>query len=549
MERYREVERKFDVPEGFRLARVPTPAGLVPSPPTVLTLSSTYYDTPALALTRAGVTLRRRTGGTDDGWHLKVPAPDGARVELREPPEGEAPPDSLVGRVRVHVRGAELVPIVRLDTRRTSRLLHAAGLGSTPGADREALAEIDDDAVVAEILTDGTTVSWHEVEIELRTGGRDVLKALTAVMYDAGATTSAAPSKLVRALGDRLPAAPPERPTGRRASAGDVVLAHVREQVVALTLNDAGVRVNRPDTVHQMRVASRRLRSALRTFRHLFDRAQTDPLRDELRWLGAVLGDARDAEVMHARLRELLAPDVDQAPTARDIDDDQEATAEGIDPGRAPAVERIDPGLALTAEPTDHGLAAMAERIDRELTARYAQAHDAALRALDGDRYFRLLDALDALVTTPPLTPVADRPARDVLPGLVAKAYTALRDRHRAAAAAEGEEKELALHAVRKGAKRARYAGEALAPTFGRDAKRFAAAMESIQDVLGEHQDSAVTRTLLTDMAARAHAAGEDTFHYGRLVGLDSARAEAAQGAYEDAWQSASRRSLRDWTR
>lgn len=507
MDRYREVERKFDVPEGFRLARVPTPSGLVPSPPTVVTLSSVYYDTPTLALTRAGVILRRRTGGTDAGWHLKLPENDGARTELREQRAGDSPPETLVGRVRVHVRDAGLIPIVRLDTRRTSRLLHATPeLGSTAGDGRAALAEIDDDVVTATILADGTTTSWHEVEVELRTGGRGVLKALTTAMHDAGATTSAVPSKLVRALGDRLPAAPTDRRTGRKAPAGDVVLVYVQEQVDALKAHDTGVRADRPDAVHQMRVASRRLRSALRTFRHLFDHTRTDPLRAELRWLGAVLGDVRDTEVLHARLREQLA-------------------ARG-DPARP-----------------------VAERVDRELGARYAQAHRSALRALDGERYFRLLDALDALVTSPPLTDAARRPARDVLPGLAGKGYTSLRDRRRAASALDGEEKELALHAVRKGAKRARYAGEALAPTFGTDAARFAAAMERLQDVLGEHRDAALTRELLTDMAARAHAAGEDPFPYGRLVGLDAARAEAAGAEYDDAWRAASRRSLRAWTR
>ena len=87
-----------------------------------------------------------------------------------------------------------------------------------------------------------------------------------------------------------------------KGSAGSAVQAHLAEQVAELVARDPQTRRDRRTRLHRMRVATRRLRSALATFRPLLDRTRTDPLREELRWLAGVLGAARDAEVMHARL-------------------------------------------------------------------------------------------------------------------------------------------------------------------------------------------------------------------------------------------------------
>jgi CHAD domain-containing protein len=497
-----EVERKFAVPEDFKLSDVSLPRTVKARKK--LNLDSTYVDTADLRLAARGITLRRRTGGTDDGWHLKLPqGPDG-RLEVHEPPgpDGVEPPESLRRLVAVHVRDEPLVPVARL---RTTRAVHRVRDAGGP-----VLAEVVEDDVTAEALGAEITVStWHEVEVELVDGGRDVLDEVAAALVAAGATDPPAPSKLARALGDRLPH-PAARPgkVRRGDPAGDVVMAYLAEQVEALQAADPGVRRDADDAVHQMRVASRRLRSALKTFRPVLDRAHTNVVRGELRWLAHALGDARDTEVLHARLREALAH-------------------EGKDPARDAA----------------------AARIDTELGARYERAHREVLSDLDSPRYFRLLDELDALVADPPLTDAAGLRADDVLPRQARKAYREVRSLHDQAQAADStEERETLLHEVRKAAKRARYAGEALRPAFGKDAKRFAAALEEVQEVLGEHRDSVIAGETLTGLAAQAHDAGEETFELGRLAGLEQARAAAAEAAYDEAWRAASAKKLRRWT-
>ncbi|PFG38635.1 CHAD domain-containing protein [Georgenia soli] len=499
-----EVERKFTVDDGFRPDRVPLADGLVLAAADELDLRSTYVDTPDLRLAARGVTLRRRTGGVDDGWHLKLPAGPDGRTEVHEPPgpEGTTPPERLRHLVAVHVRDGRLLPVARL---RTRRAVYRITDGSP---DAPVLAELVDDRVTAESLGEEMTVTtWRELEVELADGGADLLDRVEQSLRAAGAEPAPGPSKLLRALGDRVPhpAAVPE--IGRRSTAADVVLAYVTAQVRALTDADPGVRLNTPDAVHQMRVASRRLRSALKTFRDVLDRGRTDPLRAELRWLAHVLGGARDTEVMHARVRTLLL-----------------------------------------AGPDDEARVVTVRRVDHELGERHGRALGAARTELDGARYFRVLDDLDALLADPHLTSRAGRPARKELPRRVRSAYRDVRRCHDLAeAASPGRERELALHEVRKAAKRARYAAEAVAPVAGKRARRFAGAMEEIQDVLGEHRDSIVTQEILAGTVARAREAGEDTFALGRVVGLEEAGATAAAAGYAEAWRAGSRKKLRAW--
>jgi CHAD domain-containing protein len=129
----------------------------------------------------------------------------------------------------------------------------------------------------------------------------------------------------------------------------------------------------------------------------------------------------------------------------------------------------------------------------------------------------------------------AERPAADVLPRLVARARRRVLRLAEAADHTAGSDDDLALHEVRKAAKRARYAGEAVAHVFGEKATRFAASMEHLQEVLGEHQDSLVTQQVLRQLGVQAHLAGENGFTFGRLHGLEAGRAEHAEGAYAEA--------------
>ncbi len=260
----------------------------------------------------------------------------------------------------------------------------------------------------------------------------------------------------------------------RHSSAAEVVLTYLRDQVAAIARYDPLVRREEPDAVHQMRVATRRARSALQAFGSVVDRETTRPLCEELKWLAATLGQARDAEVMLDLLRISLAA--------------------------------IPP--SLVAGPVD-------ARITAHFAAELAQAGKTVVAVLDGRRYRRLLDDLDGLLVQPPLTPLAGRRANKVLPKPVRRAGRRLL--RALAAVPEAQERDAALHEARKAAKRARYAAEAAVPALGGAARRQAAGAKELQRVLGDHHDSVVARSVLLDLAGKAREAGEDTFTYGLL--------------------------------
>ena len=305
----RETERKYDPAAGgtAALEAVKTMAGTagvaaVPEQPEQL-LDAIYYDNADLRLIGAGITLRRRTGGEDAGWHLKLPAGADTRDEIRLPltSADSAVPADLAALVRAYTRGAALAPVVRIQTRRrVLRLLDGAG---------QALAEIAADHVSAEPADGSAATVWDEIEAELVTGDPALLTAIDEQLRLAGARPAATKTKLQRVLAGRLPAArpTPEPQLTRHSPAGQVVLAYLRDQVAAILHYDPLVRRDEPDAVHQMRVATRRARSALQAFGTIIDRETTRPLCAELKWLAAALGRARDTEVLQARLTADLA--------------------------------------------------------------------------------------------------------------------------------------------------------------------------------------------------------------------------------------------------
>ena len=502
-----EIERKYDV--GPDLG-VPDLSGL----PGVLRVSeaqedlleATYLDTQDLRLRAAGMTLRSRTGGSDAGWHLKLPA--GAdREEVHAEPSDldDGVPAALHALVRARTRERDLVPVARLSTRRTVRRLLGEG--------DQVLLEVADDVVRGEPVGGGAELAWREWEAELVEGERSLLDAVGERLLAAGAEPSGSGSKVGRVLGRRpaqegAPGWWAARPvTSRKVSAGGVLQAHLQDQVDELVRRDPHTRRDVPDALHKMRVATRRLRSALSTFRVLLDRERTDPLREELRWLAGVLGGARDAEVMHERLRRLVAQE--------------------------------EPDLVLGP---------VAERVDAALSERHGDAHRVVREELDAERYLRLLDALDALVAEPPLLPLARERATEVLPRIVQRSWKRLDRTMRTAERAEpGAEQDELLHEARKDAKRARYVAEAVVPVFGEPARTYAKAVATLQEVLGEHQDGVVTRDALLEIAQQAQEAGEPSFTYGRLHGTEQARAEAAAARWPEVRAEVSVRRLRRW--
>ncbi|MFJ1611991.1 CHAD domain-containing protein [Streptomyces sp. NPDC088249] len=495
----REIERKYEATAETRLPDLSRVAGVSAVVHRgVGDLDAVYYDTEDLRLAGGSVTLRRRTGGSDAGWHLKFPVSSGIRDELREP-LSDTLPRSLAALLRSRVRESGLVPVVRL---RTARDVH-----HLVGAEDALLAEVAVDTVRADRLTGGSgTAAWTEIEVELADDGDPAfLDLVERRLRKAGIRPSAAPSKLARALAETAPERSGSARRTGRPTAGDHVLAYVQEQTEAIVALDPAVRRGLPDSVHQMRVATRRLRSALRTYRKILDRDATDPVGGELKWLAAELGIDRDQEVLDARLRARL-------------DDLPRTLVLGPVRGR----------LRIWS------------------AARRGGSRRRTVGVLDGKRYLALLESLDALLAAPPLLPAASRAPDRALPRAVLKEYERLAARAgHALELPPGHDRDLALHDARKAAKRARYAAEAARPALGRPAERFAERMKALQTLLGDHQDSVVARDALRTLAVQAHVAGEPAFTWGLLYGREEAAAAASERELPEVWRRASRPRLR----
>jgi CHAD domain-containing protein len=306
----------------------------------------------------------------------------------------------------------------------------------------------------------------------------------------------------------------PERPAmpagtrpPRASSAGDVVLAYLRIQAHTLRTLEPAVRTDEYDAVHQMRVATRRLRAALRTFGQVIPRTDSEHLAAELQWLGRQLGTARDDEVLSAHLADSLRP--------------------------TPPELLIGPVQA---------------RIQGHYAPRRAAAHTALLEALDSSRYHRLRAELDRVAAGPPRGPLAGAPAREVLPAAVRHAFRqAKRRMRRARHTPAGQARDVALHRARKSARRARYAAEAATPAIGTRARKFARQMKRVQSVLGEHQDAVLARQAARDLGIGAHLAGENAFTYGLLYERELHHAEHRQAKAAQVWRHAARRKHRRW--
>jgi CHAD domain-containing protein len=518
-----EVERKYEVPVDFALPDLTgLPGVAVVDEPTEHRLDATYYDTPGLRLAAHQVTLRQRSGGEDAGWHLKRPAGDGDRSETHVPLNGhggEIPP-AVVDEIRALSRGEPLIPVARVRTRRLERPLRAA--------DGTVLALIADDAVTSEAIGDSAVVQqWRELEVELVDGPRELLDAVDEVLRAAGARPSRVPSKLARALADRYPSGEPSRDFDAE---GQVLNGYLRKQRDAIINSDLGARRSDPDAVHAMRVATRRLRSTLRTFRALLDSDRSEPLRDELRWLGRALGEVRDGHVMSTRLAH-----------------------------------------AVAVEPAELVVGPVAARIHGRLAARAEQARIQLTEALDSPRYAGLLNALDAIVDTEPSGRVTGKRLRRLTRKALRRADRRLDTAERTAAKAERatamsgagtakaggggkagranagrdatveRDRDAQLHDARKAYKRARYAAEAVTPLAGKPARRLSNQLKDLQDLLGAHQDTITTGELLREYGMRAYLDGENTFTYGllharqhddglrRLEGLGDARRRAGR--------------------
>jgi CHAD domain-containing protein len=493
-----EREVKLAAPDGFRFPRLDTSVnGYTISPLPRRSLTATYYDTPDLRLARWGLTVRYRTGD-NTGWTVKLPEGDGGPALVRRELTFEGGPaqvpDELIELLRAYLRRDPLSEVARLRTTRTGVQLQ--------GAEGEAEVEVVDDRVV---VYDGRTISGRFRQLEVEAAderGTDLMSAVTDRLLAAGAERDDVGPKLVHALGPRA-AGSPEVPPVRLhpgSQAGDAVRAALGAGVTRLLRHDPGVRVaDDPEDVHQARVATRRLRSDLRTFRSLLDQERATPLRDELKWAADLLGAARDADVLLERLRR----DADRLPQ-RD--------------------------------------AAAVAGLLRRLAAQRDRARVQVREGFKTDRYVNLIESLVAFAQVPPLVGDWAQPATDVLPGLVAPTWKHLR---REVEQLSDPPRPEELHQVRIRAKRCRYASEAVAPAIGKEASRLASAVADLQGVLGDHHDAYVADQWLRDASAELDA--PQVLAAGELISLQMLEAAHLEQEWDKAWKTASKKSLRRW--
>jgi CHAD domain-containing protein len=283
-----ERELKLEAPPTFSLARLQAQLdGYMTSPLSWRRLHTIYFDTDDLRLTRWGLSLRFRL---HEGWTLKIPVPHESHALYREEHVFEGTPDQVpagaLDLAAAYLRGVIPRPVAELRTLRIKRHVLSDG-----GDD---LAEVAEDDVR---VVDGSRVvmRFREIEIELtEKAADDTLGTLEHLLRSEGAGPPDPTPKNVRALGPR--AGEPEIPVpeiGPRSTIGEVLRAALAGSAERFVRYDAALRLRADEeAVHQARVAIRRMRSDLRTFAPILDRAWADAVREKMRWVSDVLADA-----------------------------------------------------------------------------------------------------------------------------------------------------------------------------------------------------------------------------------------------------------------
>lgn len=475
--------------------------------PTSLELRAVYYDTSDLRLAREGVTLRYRSGeGSKDGWHLKLPVaeagvPDastGVRDEVHAGGDPEHVPDELRDLVTAYARTAVLGPVATLVTQRTVRVLRDGDGGP--------LGELTDDLV--SVLSSGHVAGrFREIEFEAY-GERahDTLRRVGDLLRAHGAVGGEFVPKVVRALGPQAtgaPDPPPPEPVAGKEPAHVAIRMILRRYARNLLAEDVSLRRGGDDAVHKMRVAARRLRSALRTFEPLLDPQWARDLENELKWLADSLGQARDSEVLLERL-------------LRDLD----------------------------SLPSELVLGDVRERLTKSIGGHLDEGNAATLETMRSERYVVLLERLVDAAWEPLTSPAADARTDLAVPALVEAEWERLAKRVKKLSAEDATPQ--MWHKARIAAKRTRYAAEAVAPIFGSPAKDFAKRVEKLQEVLGEHQDAHVAGETLLRLGSAARAGGA-AFSLGLLHARQNEAMRSARAAFPALWEDAKSPKLRKW--
>lgn len=508
----RETERKYETAPD---RAVPNLSGLpgVAGEPVVDTfeLSALYYDTDDHRLLDTGITLRRREGGDDAGWHLKLPIGGDSRTELQldtsAANESEVPP-ALTELLAAVIGSRSLGPLALITTDRERHSLR--------DADGATLMEVVSDLVVAAVTgsTDEGDHVWREIEVEQVSGGRDLAQAIEDRLLEAGMPRSTQPSKLRRAVGGSPRSMPADADPASDPRAA--LALYLREHTRALLLADIEQRRHTPEAAHDLRVAARRLRSALQTHGAAIpDDELVSATVDDLRWIGRRLGETRDVEVQQARFAEHLD-------TTADIPDRD--------------------ALRTLSDAYFGELAEAAEQV--------------AIDTMTSSRYLAVFESLAALTaacaTTAATTgrKAARKKASSAVEHLVGKIDSRIR------AADEADDPQThgeLLHRVRKGVKRLRYTVEVMQPAHSKRVSRALSGYKDLQKLLGEHQDSVVARSHVlamleefgSEVPGRGTVAG---FGLGLLYAREVSTDETESAKVRETWKKA-RKTTRDITK
>jgi CHAD domain-containing protein len=446
-------------------------------------LVSTYYDSAGFKLAAAGITLRYRVECRKGLWQLKLPREEGRlELELHGRPEGV--PEEMRDLVQAHVRRDELAPIAKLRTRRVGVRVRDFS--------RE-LAEVVHDTV-AVVEGRRTLRRFSELEIELIDGDRRDMQRLERVLRAAGASDGETRPKVFQALD--LPAPVGVVAPSREAPPTEHLRFMLECQYRMILDRDPGTRLgDDPEDLHQMRVATRRLRALLRAGRPLADLSDWEKLRIELSWLGGALGDVRDHDVLIAQLEQQVAE---------------------FEPADRRAATRLVDAL----------------RAERE------EARSVLLAALRSGRYLKLLDAIEERLRATPL------PASEIsLQEVAAEEFRKLR---REVRKLSKNSSDAALHATRIRGKRARYAAELAELTVGKPARGFVRRAKAFQDVVGEHQDAVVAEAKIRDLLAK-FGGTRTGVAAGRLIELQRARRRDARATLDSVWRRLEKSGLSTW--
>jgi CHAD domain-containing protein len=494
-----ERERKFEASD---TVDIPDVAGTSVVEDSVVRLTATYWDTVHRRLLRWGHTLRHRraSDGSEDRWTLKLAIPakkkegELRRAEVNVRGSGLYPPPAIRRLARAVIRKGLLTPIATIITDR-----HRVELAGRESTDR---VELSDDHV-SSVLGVRRGPAFRQIEVEAKSTDADrLMDDVSDALVGAGAVPTDA-SKLATVLGGTPDPEIVLPRSGNGISIRDVVRYAIGSGAARLVGYDPAARIGKdPEAIHQARVVTRRLRSDLKTLEPLLDRAAVASIRDELRWIGELLGSVRDADVLIASV--------------------------------------VDVGRRLRLAPD--AMSAIVTELEQDRR----RSHHELVDALDSRRYVALVQALVDSTERPPLADSVDGDlrAQPRVRKLVGKSWRRL---SRSVKQLDDDPDDAALHEIRKRAKRARYAAELAAATLEDKAGRFADRLADLQDVLGELQDAVVAESRLASMVRDERISEGAALVAGKLGrAYDEARSDTRR-RWRASWEAARKKRLRRW--